>query len=278
MMPINLQKIAIFFTLFLASAHLPLQAKLISIIEKAPQSGGYAVIQASPGSIIKFDNTQYNVDKNGYVAIGFSRKLSGLHEITITSATGFIETREIQIAPREYNIQRVEGVPSSRVIPPARPEVTKRIQDDSAQVKQARALKSEVDFWRVDEFIWPAKGRISGVYGSQRFYNGNPGSPHWGVDMASPAGTPVYAPAGGKIVLAHEDLYYSGGTIILDHGAGLSSSFLHLSDLNVVVGQFVTQGELIGAVGSTGRSTGPHLDWRMNLNGVRIDAALWVSE
>ena len=258
------------------SVPLQLHAKLISINEKATQSGGYVVIQATPGSHIKFIDTQYNVDPKGYVAIGFHRELSGEQEISIISQTGTVETQVIHIAPREYNIQRVEGVPASRVTPPI--ELTKRIQAESAQVTKARSVSGDFDFWRVEEFIWPIQGRISGVYGSQRFYNGIPGSPHWGIDLAAVKGSPVYAPASGQIVLAEPDLYYSGGTIILDHGGSVSSTFLHLSSLDVEVGQMVKKGELIGKVGSTGRSTGPHLDWRMNMHGVRIDAALWIDD
>ena len=123
-------------------------------------------------------------------------------------------------------------------------------------------------------FQWPAIGPISGVYGSQRIYNGTPRSPHYGVDVAVPTGTPVLAPSSGVVTLAEPDLFYSGGTIILDHGFRLSSSFLHLSKVHVAVGQEVKQGELIGEVGATGRATGPHLDWRMSWRNQRIDPQL----
>ncbi|MGD2008216.1 MAG: M23 family metallopeptidase, partial [Cellvibrionales bacterium] len=123
---------------------------------------------------------------------------------------------------------------------------------------------------------WPAEGRISGVYGSQRFYNGTPGSPHYGVDVAVPTGHPVLAPGPGVITLAEPDLFYSGGTVILDHGYGLSSSFLHMSKLHVAVGDEVQPGDLIGEVGATGRATGPHLDWRMSWLDQRIDPQLLV--
>jgi murein DD-endopeptidase MepM/ murein hydrolase activator NlpD len=125
-------------------------------------------------------------------------------------------------------------------------------------------------------FTWPVKGRISGVYGSQRVYNGTPGAPHYGVDVAVPTGTPVRAPASGVITLAEPDLYYSGGTVILDHGYGLSSSFLHLSKVHVTVGQRLAVGDLLGEVGATGRATGPHLDWRMSWLSERIDPQFLV--
>lgn len=113
-------------------------------------------------------------------------------------------------------------------------------------------------------FTWPAKGRISGVYGSQRVLNGKPRNPHFGLDIAAPDGTEVFAPADGLVTLTHPDMLLSGGTIILDHGQGLSSTFLHLSKILVEAGAFVKQGDLIALIGSTGRASGPHLDWRMN--------------
>ena len=124
--------------------------------------------------------------------------------------------------------------------------------------------------------MWPAKGRISGVYGSQRILNGEPRRPHYGVDVAAPVGTLVHAPADGLVTLANEDMFFSGGTLILDHGHALSSSFLHLSAILVKEGQRVRQGDPIAKIGATGRATGPHLDWRMNLGRDRLDPQLLV--
>ncbi len=123
-------------------------------------------------------------------------------------------------------------------------------------------------------FGWPLTGRISGVYGSQRILNGEPRQPHYGVDVARPTGTVVTAPAPGVVTLVEADLYYSGGTLIIDHGRGLSSTFIHLSEILVEPGQQVETGDAIAKVGATGRATGPHLDWRMNLGPVRLDPAL----
>ena len=117
-------------------------------------------------------------------------------------------------------------------------------------------------------------GPISGVYGSQRVYNGVPGTPHYGIDVAVPTGTAIVAPASGQIIMVHDNMFYSGGTIMLDHGHGVSSSFLHLSKTSVEVGDWVEQGDPIGEVGATGRVTGPHLDWRMNWGDSRIDPEL----
>ena len=178
----------------------------------------------------------------------------------------------LAVATREYRIQRVDGVPQRTVTPP--PEQLERIRRERALVVAAKGRRIEQPDWLrqvAGAFAWPASGPISGVYGSQRVYNGTPGTPHYGVDVAAPAGTPVHAPADGLVTLAEPDLFYSGGTIILDHGYGLSSSFLHLSEVGVAVGDEIRRGEVIGAVGASGRATGPHLDWRMSFRGRRID-------
>ena len=129
----------------------------------------------------------------------------------------------------------------------------------------------------IDGFSWPAKGRISGVYGSQRVLNGKPRNPHFGLDIAAPTGSDVYAPADGLVTLTHPDMLLSGGTIILDHGQGLSSSFLHLSEILVEAGLFVKQGDLIARIGATGRASGPHLDWRMNWLDRRVNPQLLLA-
>lgn len=128
----------------------------------------------------------------------------------------------------------------------------------------------------MQDFIWPAKGRLSGFYGSQRVLNGDPKRPHYGVDVAAPTGTEVVAPADGVVRLAHPDLFFSGGTIIIDHGFGVNSTFLHLSSVDVEVGEPVKQGDFIGRIGATGRATGPHLDWRINWLNHRLDPQLLV--
>ncbi len=184
-------------------------------------------------------------------------------------------SQTLQVARREYNIQRVEGVPQATVTPP--PEQLERIRREAALVADARAPsieRPELIEKVLAGFVWPAQGPISGVYGSQRFYNGEPRNPHYGVDVAVPKGTPVHAPAAGVVTLAEPDLYFSGGTVILDHGYRLSSTFLHMSEVSVQVGDELQAGDLIGAVGSTGRATGPHLDWRMNWRQERIDPQL----
>jgi murein DD-endopeptidase MepM/ murein hydrolase activator NlpD len=169
----------------------------------------------------------------------------------------------------------VDGLPPQTVTPD--PEALERIREEAAMVGNARARRDErSDF--AGDWAWPATGRLSGFYGSQRVLNGEPRRPHFGVDVAAPEGSPVYAPADGIITLAHPDMYFSGGTIVLDHGHGLSSSFLHLSAIEVEAGTTVKQGDLIGRIGMTGRASGPHLDWRMNWLDKRVNPQPLVGE
>jgi murein DD-endopeptidase MepM/ murein hydrolase activator NlpD len=191
--------------------------------------------------------------------------------VLLSAPSGEQTLHELSIVQRQYKIQRVEGVPQNTVTPPA--AELARILSDSALVKRARKeVTDDLDF--LTGFERPLEGPITGVYGSQRVYNGTPKSPHYGLDYAAPKGTLVLAPATGTVRMAHRDLFYSGGTLIVDHGHGLSSTFLHLSDILVSVGTQVKRGEAIAKVGSTGRATGPHLDWRMNWYKQRIDPAL----
>jgi len=174
---------------------------------------------------------------------------------------------------QDYRIQRVNGVPQRTVTPSE--EHLARIRREAALVKEARKTELPERFF-TQTFIWPTKGPITGVFGSQRVYNGVPGRPHFGVDVGVPTGTPVMSPANGTVTLAEDDLFYSGGTVIIDHGMGVSSTVMHMSKVHATVGQVVLQGDIVGEVGATGRATGPHLDWRMNWRSTRIDPALIV--
>ena len=150
-----------------------------------------------------------------------------------------------------------------------------RIKADNAAIGRARARDSAEPLWR-GEWIWPVTGRISGVYGSQRILNGQPRRPHFGVDVAMPTGTPIVAPVDGVVSLAHRDLFFTGGTIIIDHGHGVGSLYAHLSAVDVQEGQRVKRGETIGKIGATGRVTGAHLHWGMTWYSTNIDPALVV--
>ena len=203
--------------------------------------------------------------------LGFNRDAPKTVKVTVLDERANQSQEILTISKRVYNTQRIEGVPQQTVTPSETD--LKRIRNDSRMVGQARSqVTDDVDF--LDGFILPLEGIVTGVYGSQRFYNGVPKRPHYGIDYAAPTGTPVAAPASGIVVFAHSDLFYSGGTMIVDHGHGLSSTFLHLSEILVEQGQRVERGEFIAKVGASGRATGPHLDWRMNWRYERIDPEL----
>lgn len=223
--------------------------------------GGLIFGRAEPGSRIQLDGAGVAISEDGRFVIGFGRDETGVRVLEVTAPGGETFKRDLQVQPSKYNIEKVEGLPPKMVTPD--PEAAARIRADARMVATAREHRDN-HAWYASGFEWPAKGRISGVYGSQRILNGQPRNPHYGLDIAAPEGAGVYAPADGLVTLAHPDLYYSGGTLILDHGQGLSSSFLHLSKILVEAGTFVKQGDLIARVGATGRASGPHLDWRMN--------------
>ena len=239
----------------------------------ALQQGGFIWGMVAPGSEVSLAGQQLDVLADGTTFAGFGRNAPATVELVVSGQQPCKET--LQVAPREYKIQRVEGVPQKTVTPP--PEQLERIRRESTLVANARAprlQRPDLLAGVLAGFVWPVEGPISGVYGSQRFYNGEPRNPHYGVDVAVPTGTVVRAPAAGVVTLAEPDLYFSGGTVILDHGYRLSSSFLHMSEVSVQVGDELQPGDVIGAVGATGRATGPHLDWRMNWRQERIDPQL----
>ncbi len=237
--------------------------------------GGLVWGRVAPGSSVTVDGQALVVLEDGSTLFGLGRDAQSPVQLEVQGPHSC--RRALTLRPRQYNIQRVEGVPQQTVTPP--PELAERIARERALVGRAKGRTIErpdlLAAARVG-FTWPAIGPISGVYGSQRIYNGIPKSPHYGVDVAVPAGTPVYAPAPGVVTLAEPDLFYSGGTVILDHGYRLSSSFLHLSRVQVKEGQEIGAGDLLGEVGATGRATGPHLDWRMSWRNQRIDPQLLV--
>ena len=235
------------------------------------QPGGIYRGKVSPGSRVTYQDKQVRVGSEGHFILGFGRDAPLEQFYKVVSGDGRETRVELVLIPRKYEVSRLTGIAKKYVSP--KPEMLKRIQSESARIKEARKVDSlRQDF--LNGFLWPVKGRVSGVYGSQRIYNGKPGRPHYGLDVAVPTGTPVQAPASGKVRLAETDLYYSGGTIIIDHGHGLTSSFLHLSKVSVEAGQNIERGDIIGAVGATGRVTGAHLDWRYNWFDQRLDPAL----
>jgi len=235
------------------------------------EQGGLVRGSVPPGYQVKYAGQFLQISPDGTFIVGLGRDAPNLLVLTVISPIDSKTDYPFSVKTRKYKVQSVTGVPQRTVTPSDSDAL--RIRQDSRLVKEARRGSStDLDF--LGGFIKPLEGPITGVYGSQRVYNGVPKSPHYGVDYAAMTGTLVFAPASGEITLAHPDLFYSGGTIIMEHGFGLTSSFLHLSEILVSVGQSVKQGDPIGKVGSTGRATGPHLDWRMNWLNVRIDPQL----
>ena len=228
--------------------------------------GGLVIGHAPPGTRVSVAGKPVHVAPDGVFVFGAARDEKGPIVVVVGNAKTLID-----VTPRDWPIERVEGVPPKTVNPP--PELAARIEREQAGVVAARARDdTREDF--THGFVWPVTGRISGRFGNQRIYNGDPKAPHSGMDIAVPEGTPVKAPAAGVITYAQPDLYLTGGTVLLDHGFGLSSNFLHLSRIDVKVGQRVQQGEVIGAAGKTGRATGPHVHWGFNWFGTRLDPLL----
>lgn len=242
-------------------------------LEGEVTQGGLIFGRTVPGATASLDGEALRLTPDGRFLFGFGRDAAPKATLTVTEPDGRVITRQLDVAQRDYDIQRIDGLKKDYVSPPE--EVLARIRADAAAAAEARAAdRPETDF--DSGFIWPAIGPISGVYGSQRILNGEPRQPHYGVDIAGPVGKPVKAPADGVVTLAHPDMYFSGATLIMDHGHGLSSTFLHLEKILVTEGQRVRQGEVVALMGQSGRVTGPHLDWRMNWRDQRIDPTLLV--
>lgn len=236
--------------------------------------GGLVYGKTLPGSKVFQDGQALRVSAQGDFLLGFTRDAPPTSQLRVELPDGKAAEQTLEVARRDYQIQRIDGLPPGKVTPRSAQDLA-RIKRDNQLVGEARARDDDrLDF--LGGFTWPLIGPITGVYGSQRILNGEPRRPHFGVDVAAPVGTPVRAPAAGIVTLAEPDMFFSGGTLMIDHGYRLSSSFLHLHKLHVKVGDRVEQGDLIAEVGATGRVTGAHLDWRMNLRDRRIDPELLV--
>ena len=235
--------------------------------------GGMIVGKAAPGSQISLDGTSLKLGSGGYFVFGFNRDASSSAKLEIIERSGLRHVETLTVERRKYDIQQIEGLSPEKITP--QPEVYARLKRERRMVAEARARDTAFLHWATP-FIWPAMGRISGVYGSQRVLNGVSRQPHYGVDIAAPKGTQVVAPAAGVVVLAERDFYYEGGIIILDHGHRIMSTLFHLQTVDVENGEVVTQGQPIATIGATGRATGAHVDWRINWGSVRLDPALIV--
>ena len=246
------------------------QEERVMFPASVPQ-GALVFGKVPPGSQVRYRERLLRATGYGTVALGVGRDETGPLKVDVTLPSGRMEPVSIAVTPRDWPVEHVNGVPPKTVNPP--PEIAARIQREQALVTAARERDDErTDF--ALPFQWPVQGRISGRFGNARVYNGQPGGGHSGMDIAAPDGTPVKAPAGGVVTFASPDLYLTGGTVLLDHGHGVSSNFLHLSRIDVKVGDRIEPGQVIGAVGATGRATGPHLHWGMNWFDTRIDPLL----
>jgi murein DD-endopeptidase MepM/ murein hydrolase activator NlpD len=255
-------------SLLFAASPARAQDKLVRFsITGAMEQGSLAMGSAPPGSLVALDGRPLRVSVDGRFAFGFGPDQTTANMVTVRYPDGGGDSRSFTPAARQYEIQRVNGLPQSTVTPP--PEVTVRIRKEAADIYLARLFDTNgIDF--LSGFDWPAPGIESGIFGSQRIDNGTPVSPHYGVDMAAPVGTPIHAPADAVVSLS-ADHYLNGGFTLLDHGQGVSTAYLHQSKRLVKAGEAVKRGQLIGHIGQTGRATGPHLHWAMNWFQVKLD-------
>jgi len=231
------------------------------------EQGSLVTGSAPPGSLAALDGRPLRMTQDGHFAFGFAPDQTAASLVTVRYPDGGGDSRSYTPLVRQYEIQRVNGLPQNTVTPP--PEVRERIAREAEAIYLARIGDTPgSDF--LSGFDWPAPGLESGVFGSQRIDNGMPMSPHYGVDMAAPTGTPIMAPADGVVSLSG-DHYLNGGFTLIDHGQGVSTAYLHQSVRVVKAGEAVKRGQRIGAIGATGRATGPHLHWAMNWFQLKLD-------
>jgi murein DD-endopeptidase MepM/ murein hydrolase activator NlpD len=234
------------------------------------QQGSFILGKTQPGSKVEIDKKKIRVSKEGYFAFGLGRDRKNDVVIKVINNEK-LKIIEKKVLKKEYKIQRIDGLPKKQVTPPK--EVYERIKKDNVLIGIAREVDTSLNYF-TKKFIKPLdKAIITGVYGSQRILNGKPRRPHYGLDYAAKEGTPIKAMMDGVVTLAEKDLYFTGGTIIFDHGHGISTLYMHMKDVDVKKGQIVKQGDFVGTVGKTGRSTGPHLDIRLNWFDVKLDPA-----
>lgn len=240
-------------------------------LEGTLTQGGLVIGITDPGARVSIDGSNVRVSSDGQFLIGFGRDAKPDALLRIRHPGGEVTEKNLKVAKRQYKVQRINGLAPRQVTP--KPEDLKRIRNDNAQIAKARRHdRDQTDF--SSGFGWPAVGPISGVFGSRRILNGKPKNPHNGIDIAAPRGAPVTASADGVVALADEDMFYTGKTVMIDHGHGLTSVYAHMDKIVVTRGQRITKGDAIGTIGRTGRVTGPHLHWGITLFGTHLDPAL----
>ncbi len=233
--------------------------------------GGLVIGRAGPGARVTIDGQAVRVSTEGLFLMGFGRDATPESKVRVTFPDGHSLVRTLNVTRRQYAEQRIDGLPPKQVTPDA--QALARIKADNRRIAAVRTADTAGSFF-ASGFAWPSKGRLSGVFGSRRVLNGKPRRPHNGVDVAAPEGTPVRAPADGVVVLAARDMFFTGKTVMIDHGHGLTSVFAHMSAITMGVGERVAKGDLVGRVGQTGRVTGAHLHWGVTLFNTHLDPAL----
>jgi murein DD-endopeptidase MepM/ murein hydrolase activator NlpD len=257
--------------LFAASSTAPGAIKLRGTLEQ----GSLVVGDVGAGRSVTMDGQSLRVTPDGFFAFGFAYDQTKGVELAVRSAGGLDVVQVADPVVRHYDIQKINGLPEKYVSPPK--EVLDRIARENAMVGEVRKRDTDGTAFTAP-FDWPAKGILSGTFGSQRIDNGKAMAPHFGVDIAAPANTPIHAPADGIVSLAEPDFYLTGGTLVLDHGHGVSTTYIHQNALKVKVGDAVKRGDVIGLVGMKGRATGPHLHWAMNWFQTRLDPSRSTAE
>ena len=262
-------KLIIFFILIFGSSH-------ALNLPKDVLQGSLVIGQENKIDQIIVDGNDIKLSKEGYYVFAVGRDHVDPLSVTKIINNEVVSIHEIQIIKQDYEIQRIDGLPE-QMVTPLEDEIIKRIIAENEVIKEKKLIDTDHIFF-INQFIIPTQGIISGVFGSQRILNGKPKSPHKGLDIAAVEGEPVVATNDGVVILAEDDLYYTGGTIMIDHGHGVKSIYAHMSQVNVQADEKVSKNQIIGAVGSTGRSTGPHLHWGVMLFNTYVDPALLIEK
>jgi len=263
---LSITMILLFFSPIAVAGELKLSGKFTQ--------GGLIFGWATPGALITLDGKRIRQAKAGDFLLGFARLAARTSQLEVVFTDGSIVLRKLVIKQRKYDIQRIDGLPKRQVTPSA--EDLARIKKESALINKARQTKVTEPFFTA-EFTSPAIGRVSGVYGTQRILNGQERRPHYGQDIAAPTGAEIKATSAGVVIFVHPGMFFNGKTVIINHGLGLHSIYLHMNAVRVKAGERVTKGKIIGEVGQTGRATGPHLHWGVTLNQLPLDPALIVN-
>ncbi|WNK00012.1 peptidoglycan DD-metalloendopeptidase family protein [Thalassospiraceae bacterium LMO-JJ14] len=257
-------------------AVLPCAARADIALQLSGQAaeGGLLIGKTVPGAVVTLDGNPVKTSADGDFLLGFGRDDAGTKRLTVSRGTEKT-TRDIAVTDRDFKIEKINGLPGKKVTPD--PKSLQRITREKAEMEKAKRQSDPLAYF-LSGFHWPARGRISGVYGAQRILNGKPRRPHYGTDIAAPEGTPVAAMAAGKVAFVHSGMFFNGKTVLVDHGLGLRSVYIHLSATSVKPGDTVAAGQKIGAIGATGRATGPHLHFGLTLDRTPIDPELVLGQ